>query len=174
LALDAGPYGYVFLLQTGFFATGHEQMTECAVGRVLALSFLVFSTKTALIERCEIVRRAKAIAAANAGWRSRFIEKPWIVLCSSSRVAELVNRFDTMKAIFTILWFALFLSTNGCMTYSTVKCAKGEENPVMGRPGGDPQPGQYALLPLTVPADIVTSPFQLIYYIILSLSANPP
>ena len=77
-----------------------------------------------------------------------------------------------MKAICTILLFALLVSTNGCMTYSTVKRARGEENPVMGRPAGEPQPGYYALLPLTVPADIVTSPFQLILIALVYASAS--
>ena len=70
-----------------------------------------------------------------------------------------------MRIFKVILLFALLASSNGCMTYSTVKRAKGEQNGVTGRPASYPQPGYYALLPLTVPADIVTSPFQLIYYV---------
>ena len=77
-----------------------------------------------------------------------------------------------MKAFCTILLFALLVCTNGCMTYSAVKRAKGEENPAMGRPAGEPQSGYYALLPLTVPLDVATSLIQLIYYIVLSVT--PP
>ena len=77
-----------------------------------------------------------------------------------------------MKMLCTILLFALLVSTNGCITYSTVKRAKGEENPVLGRPASEPQPGYYALVPLTVPADIVTSPFQLILYVLAYASAS--
>lgn len=75
-----------------------------------------------------------------------------------------------MKVIGTILLFAWLVSTSGCITYSTVKRAKGEENSVVGRPAGEPQPGCYALLPLTVPADVATSPFQLILFLLAHAS----
>lgn len=77
-----------------------------------------------------------------------------------------------MKTICAILLFALLVSTNGCMTYSTVKRAKGEQNGVMGWPAKEPQPGYYALVALTVPADIATSPFQLILYVLAYASAS--
>jgi hypothetical protein len=46
------------------------------------------------------------------------------------------------------------IAMTGCMTSGTVKKAKNED-----------KPGYYALLPLTVPADIATSPFQGIWYL---------
>lgn len=69
--------------------------------------------------------------------------------------------------------------TNGCMTQSTIKYAKGHPdkawiNNNFNRtysapdPNAEPHPSYYALLPLAVPADIVTSPFQLIGYGIFS------
>jgi len=79
---------------------------------------------------------------------------------------SLVASLHSMKTFRIILLLALLASTNGCMTYSTIKRAKGEQNPVMGSPAKEPQPGYYALVPLTVPADIVTSPFQLLFYAI--------
>ena len=75
-----------------------------------------------------------------------------------------------MKTIYTSLLLALLVSTNGCMTYSAVKRAKGEQNGVMGWPASEPQSGYYALVPLTVPADIATSPFQLIVIVLLYAS----
>jgi len=78
-----------------------------------------------------------------------------------------------MKTVSTILLFALLFGSNGCMTYSAVKRAKGEQNGVMGWPAKEPQPGYYALVPLTVPADIATSPFQLIIYVAFSMSSTP-
>jgi len=78
-----------------------------------------------------------------------------------------------MKTFHAILLFALLVSTNGCMTYSAVQRAQGEHNNVTGHSPSEPQPGYYALVPLTVPADIVTSPFQLIIYVALG-SSGPP
>ena len=81
--------------------------------------------------------------------------------------------------IFALL-AALSISTNGCMSYNAVQEAKGyPENtmpmnfqrdwrncfePIKTNPGHTPHPGYYALLPLSVPADTVTSPFQLLDY----------
>jgi hypothetical protein len=76
------------------------------------------------------------------------------------------------KIISLFLLFALLVSSNGCMTQSAVKCAEGKSHEAWinngfgsGYIGGDepkPNPCYYLLLPLTIPADIVTSPFQLI------------
>jgi hypothetical protein len=70
------------------------------------------------------------------------------------------------------LLFPLLVSSNGCMTQSAIKYAEGQSHHAWinngfgtGYIGGDepkPNPGYYFLLPLTIPADIVTSPFQLI------------
>ena len=72
-----------------------------------------------------------------------------------------------------MLLFALLASTNGCMTYSAVQRAKGEHNVVTGDSPTEPHPGYYALVPLTVPADVVTSPFQFIIYVALRGSSTP-
>ena len=75
-----------------------------------------------------------------------------------------------MKAVRSLLLLALLLAMSGCMTYSTVQRAKGEHNVVTGHSPTEPHPGYYALLPLAVPADIATSPFQLFFYAYLHLS----
>ena len=78
-----------------------------------------------------------------------------------------------MKNLCILLLFMLLVSTNGCMTYSAVQRAKGEHNNVTGHSPVEPHPAYYALVPLTVPADIVTSPFQLIIYVALRSSSAP-
>ena len=58
----------------------------------------------------------------------------------------------------------------GCITYSTIDAAKGSPrkhgNGEMV-PAAKPEPGYYWLVPLTVPADIVTSPFQGIWFLMV-------
>jgi hypothetical protein len=78
-----------------------------------------------------------------------------------------------MKIFCAILFLTLLVCSNGCMTYSSVQRAKGEHNVVTGHTPTEPQPGYYALLPLAVPADIATSPFQLIIYVLLRSSSTP-
>ena len=78
-----------------------------------------------------------------------------------------------MKTFSTILLFALLMSSSGCMTYSTVQRAKGEHNVITGHSATEPHPGYYALLPLAVPADIATSPIQLLLYLLLGSSNTP-
>jgi hypothetical protein len=68
------------------------------------------------------------------------------------------------------LLVALLISSNGCMTYSAVQEGKGKWNVVTGHKPSEPHPACYALVPLTVPLDVATSPIQLIYYIALSAS----
>lgn len=51
------------------------------------------------------------------------------------------------------------------MTYSAVQEARGKENTVTGHEPEKPHPAYYALVPLTVPADIATSPVQLGIYL---------
>ena len=77
-----------------------------------------------------------------------------------------------MKVVRSLLLLVLVLDMSGCMTYSTVQCAKGDYNVVTGHKPDEPHPGYYALIPLTVPLDIATSPIQLIYYVVLSIT--PP
>jgi|GEM_PF-6353942 len=78
-----------------------------------------------------------------------------------------------MKTCYATLFLALLVCSNGCMTYSSLQRAKGEHNVVTGHTPTEPQPGYYALLPLAVPADIATSPIQLIVYVLLRSSSTP-
>jgi protein-S-isoprenylcysteine O-methyltransferase Ste14 len=78
-----------------------------------------------------------------------------------------------MKTVGGILFFAFLMSSSGCMTYSSVQRAKGEHNVVTGHYPTEQHPGYYALLPLTVPADIATSPIQLLLYVLLGSSHTP-
>ncbi len=75
------------------------------------------------------------------------------------------------KTLVSLLLIALVIGSNGCLTQSTIKYAEG--NPTyawIGAPSGDvapdntPKPAYYALLPLTIPADIVTAPIQVVGY----------
>lgn len=74
------------------------------------------------------------------------------------------------KLLTVVTLMALLVINNGCMTYSTVQTARGE--PPNFLPGWrmeahSPKPAYYALVPLTVPLDIVTSPVQLIIFVVL-------
>ena len=75
-----------------------------------------------------------------------------------------------MKFISMFSLVALLLSSSGCMTYSTVQEARGKWNVVIGHQPDKPHPACYALVPVTVPLDVATSPIQLIYYIVLNVS----
>jgi len=102
------------------------------------------------------------------------------------------------KIIGSISLAVLLVGSNGCMTYDTVEHAEGNpgqtffprggsNNPadsyvsnggrnVYGAylvPTGDPHPAYYLLLPLTIPADIITSPFQGAFWIFLSVFGPP-
>ena len=78
------------------------------------------------------------------------------------------------RTIGNLFPLVLLLTLNGCMTNSAVDRAKGTSS--RGYPSGtgetihyqmhvQPHPAYYALLPLTIPADVATSPFQLGYYV---------
>jgi hypothetical protein len=76
------------------------------------------------------------------------------------------------KIIGSIMLIAFLVTSNGCMTQSTIKYAQGHSHQAWinngfgsGYIGGDepkPNPYYYFLLPLAVPADVATSPLQLI------------
>ena len=78
------------------------------------------------------------------------------------------------KTLFSVMLITLLAGLNGCMTQSTVKYAQGQPNEAWinngfgsGYIGGGPQkpkPYYYFLLPLSIPADIATSPIQAIGY----------
>ena len=77
-----------------------------------------------------------------------------------------------MRIISMFLLVVLLISSSGCMTYSAVQEAIGKDNSVTGHQPEEPHPGCFALLPLTVPADIATSPVQLIIYVALYLTVE--
>ncbi len=72
----------------------------------------------------------------------------------------------SMKIFKTIAFLVLLASVSGCITSNTVDRAKGR---VHTNSTGEvivdekPEAGYYWLVPLTVPADIATSPFQLVF-----------
>ena len=70
-----------------------------------------------------------------------------------------------MKSLFQNLLILFLLASSGCMTAKVVEKAKPEQrwnSETKERETQPGHPGYYALLPLSIPADIVTSPFQLI------------
>ena len=75
-----------------------------------------------------------------------------------------------VKKIRHVLLVALLIGSNGCMTYSAVQKGKGQYNVVTGDNPSEPHLAYYALLPLTVPLDVATSPIQLLIYALASSS----
>ncbi len=77
------------------------------------------------------------------------------------------SAYPVRKSICNNILLALACSQLcGCITYNTIDTAKGGPRPnAEGAkvPVEEPKPGFYWLLPLTVPADIATSPFQLFF-----------
>jgi hypothetical protein len=67
----------------------------------------------------------------------------------------------TQEAIFALILIAFVITSNGCITRTVIRNAKGVDK--YGWPTGETNGVYYALIPLTVPADMVTSPFQLFY-----------
>ena len=87
-----------------------------------------------------------------------------------------------MKNIIYLLLITLLISQSGCMTYDAVQRAKGKPYlsgiSYVSPPDDKPHPGYYALLPLTVPLDVATSPFQGIFfgfwYLVISGEGGTP
>jgi hypothetical protein len=80
-----------------------------------------------------------------------------------------------MKNIIGLLLVALLFSSNGCMTYEAVRHAKGKDGWICEVPRdrrGQSEPAFYALVPLTVPVDVATSPLQLVWYLLLVHAIN--
>jgi hypothetical protein len=73
------------------------------------------------------------------------------------------------KVLGSLLLTALLINSNGCMTNDAIQHADGQPAPHLGGEqkniDGGSHPGYYALLPLTIPADIITLPFQGILYL---------
>lgn len=73
-----------------------------------------------------------------------------------------------MKNIIGLFLLTLLICSNGCMTYDAVQRAQGK--PYLSGiyyvdpPDNKKHPAFYALVPITVPLDIATSPFQGIFY----------
>jgi len=77
-----------------------------------------------------------------------------------------------MKTIQFFLLLAILLGASGCISYTAVGKAKGRPNASLFQdvfdesnrtaPKSDPHPSYYALLPITVPLDAATLPFQAI------------
>jgi hypothetical protein len=87
-------------------------------------------------------------------------------------VAQLfsLGGITNMKIIPCIFLICLLITTNGCMTMTTVGNAKGithqnEKGDVVV--DEKPKPGYYALIPFAVAGDIVTSPIQLIMVLMM-------
>jgi len=72
-----------------------------------------------------------------------------------------------MRLFHSFLLVALLASLSGCMTYSAVREARGKRNDVLDYTPRKPHPACYALIPISIPADIVTSPVQLAIYLYL-------
>lgn len=80
------------------------------------------------------------------------------------------------KTAAVFLLFGLLLGSNGCVTYCTVQRAEGHPEranwsqfvqfvgsqtpPPPSQPPPKPKPAYYALLPLTIPADVALYPIQ--------------
>ena len=80
----------------------------------------------------------------------------------------------SLKIIRGLFLLGLLASLDGCMTNAAINHARGTSSLGYNSGSGEvihykihsqPHPVYYGLLPLTVPADIVTSPFQLGYYL---------
>ena len=72
-----------------------------------------------------------------------------------------------MKDIFKsgVIAVLIFVSCSGCMSMSTIHAAKRDASGSEPAEGGVPRPGYLLLLPLAVPADGATLPFQGIAYL---------
>jgi hypothetical protein len=76
-----------------------------------------------------------------------------------------------LRTLTSLLLATLIIGTNGCMTQGAIKYAQGHpdqawiktlSNSPISKSDYKPHPAYYVLLPLSVPADVATSPFQLI------------
>jgi hypothetical protein len=64
---------------------------------------------------------------------------------------------------------ALLIGLNGCATYSAIQDARGHPESTLwmwddSNQPTPPRPAYYALVPLTIPVDVATSPLQGIYF----------
>ena len=86
------------------------------------------------------------------------------------------------KKFIAALLFVLLMCTDGCMTQSTIQYAKGDsydawinntygfryQAQTLSDREEKPDAAYYALLPLSVPADVATSPVQLVVLVYFS------
>lgn len=79
------------------------------------------------------------------------------------------------KTLVSLILFALLIGANGCLTQSAIQYGKGHPDrawihneyglwPVEPDTNSVPHAAYYILTPACVPADVATSPFQLIWY----------
>jgi hypothetical protein len=73
-----------------------------------------------------------------------------------------------MKIIGNLLLILLIASSSSCVTHATVERAKGHQLYWSDAPDNTPHPAYYAFLPLTIPLDIATCPFQAIFWVATS------
>jgi len=73
-----------------------------------------------------------------------------------------------MKRVLILLLGCLLVGCNGCMTTHTLNAAKvsnhRDENGALV--ADEPHTGYYALVPFAVVGDVVTFPFQIIYFLV--------
>jgi hypothetical protein len=67
----------------------------------------------------------------------------------------------TMKMIMSLLLIAILISSSSCITYCTIKRAKGEQIGWSDAPDERKHPAYYCFIPMTVPLDIATTPIQI-------------
>ena len=82
-----------------------------------------------------------------------------------------------MKTVASLLLITLLAGSNGCMTCAVLDGAKAETHKDdNGRVIVDEKshPAYYALLPLSIPADIATSPIQAVYFGIMLHDMSEP
>jgi len=89
---------------------------------------------------------------------------------------------DTSRIISSLFLSVSLFTLNGCMTNNAINHAQGISSRSFPSGTGEdidyhmhfqPHPAYYGLVPLTIPADVVTSPFQLGYYL-LHKHGQPP
>ena len=79
----------------------------------------------------------------------------------------------TFKALVRITSLVLAFSASGCITSTTLEHASGADYTHEPKLPKEPKPALYLLTPLTIPADIVTSPFQVALHLWLQSQMTP-
>jgi len=117
------------------------------------------------------------VAGANRRWRCPFRYR------GSRRESAVAQLFSLggkthMKIFIHLICLSLLLCSSGCITSKTVDRAQGNVSAMhkddKGAPVYDkrPEPGYYCLLPLTVAADVATSPIQIPVWLYLKITLD--